>query len=149
TVAATRDLRHATSAAEAQLSDATRPVHGASFYWVMDLSGSVWERVVSAGHPLGRAFAGTHGDGALSPAGAATNADWPKTDGADAPGMGYRGGAEYFKEPETPKSTNPHSPVAFRTYAAWGGAKRYKTYSARACRTAPAPAGSKVERDGR
>ena len=34
--------------------------------------------------------------------------------------------------------TNPYSPVAVRTFGAWDGASRYKTYSARACRTAPA-----------
>ena len=46
---------------ESRLTDETRPVFGASYYWVMDLAGSVWERVVTLGQPDGRAFAGTTG----------------------------------------------------------------------------------------
>jgi formylglycine-generating enzyme required for sulfatase activity len=132
-----RDLEHPTVAAEATLSDAERERLGASFYWVMDLSGSLWERVVSAGHPKGRAFQGSHGDGVLSSAGQATNADWPSADpdGKNAPGIGYRGGAEYFSAPQPDDPTNPNSPTACRTFAGWGGAERYKTYSARAVRS--------------
>jgi len=131
----TRDLAFATAEDERGLDDATRAEHGASFYWVMDLSGSLWERVVTAGNPVGRAFTGSHGDGVLDPrTGAATNADWPLGEERLVPGVGYRGGAEYFTEPTL---TNPESRVAIRTYGAWGGAHRFKTYSARACRTAP------------
>ena len=36
---------------EAKLTDATRDILGASFYWVMDLAGSVWERAGTIGHP--------------------------------------------------------------------------------------------------
>lgn len=138
-VTPSRDLTRAGVEDEAQLYDSSKANLGASFYWVMDLSGSLWERVVSAGHPAGRSFRGTHGDGVLGPEGNATNDDWPRTEesGRNAPGVGYRGGAEYFgpRVPDNP--TNPNSPVAVRTYAGWGGAYRYKTYSARACRTAP------------
>jgi hypothetical protein len=137
-----RDLAHAGADSERVLDEATKVELGASFYWVLDLAGSVWERVVSAGHSAGRAFVGSHGDGVLDEHGRATNADWPRTapDGTTAPGVGFRGGAEYFK-PATPDNpTNPHSPVAMRTYAGWGGAERYKTYSARGCRIAPAAA---------
>lgn len=137
-VAETRDLTNASVADEATLTDDTRAKHGASHYWVMDLSGSLWERVVSAGHPAGRGFTGSHGDGVLAADGRATNADWPATVGDEAPGVGYRGGAEYFAPQRAGDPTNPHSPVAVRTYAGWGGADRYKTYSARGCRTAPA-----------
>ncbi len=138
-VQASRDLAASGAAAEAALSDARRAHLGASFYWVMDLAGSVWERVVSAGHPAGRAFRGTHGDGVLSKYGLATNEDWPKTaaDGSTAPGVGYRGGVEYWKPATKDDPTNPQSPTALRTYAGWGGAERYKTYSARAGRSAP------------
>lgn len=134
----TRDLAHGDDEAERDLSDATRARHGASWCWMLDLSGSLWERVVSAGHPLGRAFRGTHGDGRLDPkTGDATNADWPRGDatGRAADGIGFRGGAEYFKGPAD--LTNPESRVGVRTYAAWNGAMRAPTYSARACRTAP------------
>lgn len=135
TVQKTRDLAHSSVADEAGLTDANKAEHGASFYWVMDLSGSVWERCISAGHPIGRAFVGSHGDGVLAGDGTATNSDWPKTDGRDAHGIGYRGGAEYFGPKVPDNLTNPHSPVAFRTYGGWGGSYRYKTYSARGCRS--------------
>ena len=119
---------------KAALADSTKDVLAASHYWAMDLSGSLWERVISAGHPIGRDFTGTHGDGRLE-GGSATNADWPRMEGREAPGIGYRGGADYFEG--TPNETNPFSCVGTRQYAGWAGAFRYKTYSARACRTAP------------
>lgn len=142
----TRDLTRADVAAERALADATRHELGASHYWVMDLAGSVWERVVSAGQPAGRAFTGSHGDGVLDEQGCATNADWPHTagNGEEAPGVGYRGGAEYFVPSRPNDPTNPYSPVAVRTYGGWGGAQRYKTYSARACRTAAAGDAARV-----
>lgn len=145
-VTPTRDLARATVEDERALGDETKPELGASHYWVMDLAGSVWERVVSAGHAAGRAFTGMHGDGVLTAVGAADNADWPHTpSGSDtAPGVGYRGGAEYFKPRRADDPTNPQSPVGLRTYGGWGGAQRYKTYSARACRTAPAPAATRA-----
>lgn len=134
-----RDLAAAGAEAERQLTDATRARFGASFWWVLDLSGSLWERVVTAGHPAGRAFCGSHGDGALAADGTATNADWPRTgaDGRTADGIGYRGGAEYFARVREDDPTNPNSPVAVRTYGAWNGAERYKTYGGRGVRTAP------------
>ena len=137
TVKPTRDLAHSSVEDEARLSDETMAELGASFYWVMDLSGSLWERVISAGHERGREFVGSHGDGLLTRDGTATNEDWPRTEGRDARGVGYRGGAEYFGDRVPDNPTNPTSPTAVRTFAGWGGAYRYKTYSARACRTAP------------
>ncbi|MHC4379053.1 MAG: SUMF1/EgtB/PvdO family nonheme iron enzyme [Planctomycetota bacterium] len=133
-----RDLTHATLAHERELSDEHRAALGASYYWVFDLSGSLWERCVSAGQPAGRAFRGSHGDGLLSDTGQATNADWPRSAGRVAEGLGYRGGAEYFGPIVPDNPTNPASPVALRTYAGWGGSYRYKTYGARGVRTSPA-----------
>ena len=62
---------------------------GASYYGIMELSGNLWERCVTLGHPAGRAFAGSTGDGALDADGNADVADWPGIDGA---GGGNRGG---------------------------------------------------------
>ena len=50
------DLALSNSADEARLSADTRVEFGASYYWVLDLAGSVWERTVSVGHPAGRRF---------------------------------------------------------------------------------------------
>ncbi|MFH1429685.1 MAG: SUMF1/EgtB/PvdO family nonheme iron enzyme [Candidatus Margulisiibacteriota bacterium] len=73
----------------------TRTIAGASYFGVLDLSGSVWERTVTVGTAAGRVFTGTHGDGELSANGRANNSDWPgfvtsEVSGAD--GSGFRGG---------------------------------------------------------
>jgi formylglycine-generating enzyme required for sulfatase activity len=72
----------------------TRPGSGGSFYGVMELSGNLWETVISA-DSLGRNFQGTNGDGVLSNGGSATNTDWPGfsvTSVQFAEGSGGRGG---------------------------------------------------------
>jgi len=139
-VAADDDLVQTGAADESRLTDSTREALGASYYWVMDLAGSVWERAVTIGHPRGRAFRGTHGDGMLRDYGLATNDDWPLGD-HEAGGYGYRGGGHYERERERARSTtardlNPHSPVEWRNYGSWGGGPRGVAYGFRAVRTA-------------
>ena len=128
------DLASGGEADEARLSDATRAALGASFYWVMDLAGSVWERAVSIGQPRGRAFTGTHGDGRLTNYGSATNGDWPRGDEAPG-GYGYRGGG-YYEQGMADGAFNPYSPIAYRRFGAWGQAPRSLAYGFRAVRTA-------------
>lgn len=41
--------------------DSTRVAAGASYWGILDLSGSLWERVMTVGNPYGRRFAGGHG----------------------------------------------------------------------------------------
>lgn len=128
------ELLQTGEAAEARLSDETRDVLGASYYWVMDLAGSVWEKVITIGHPRGRAFLGTHGDGEITGNGLATNADWPLGDD-DTGGYGYRGGGYYLRgSAEGP--LNPHSRVEQRPYGSWGGGPREVAYGFRAARSA-------------
>lgn len=118
---------------ESGLTDETRTRFGASHYWVMDLAGSVWERVISVGSPYGRTFAGSHGDGNLS-GGRADNPDWPLS-WAGREGHGYRGGG--FYDPGRPEHEfNPHSPIAYRPFGAWAGASPHRAYGYRAGRTA-------------
>ncbi|HUQ80428.1 MAG TPA: SUMF1/EgtB/PvdO family nonheme iron enzyme [Gemmatimonadaceae bacterium] len=141
-VAADDDLVASGEADESKLTDATREALGASYFWVMDLAGSVWERAVTIGHPRGRAFRGTHGDGTLRDYGLATNDDWPLGD-HEAGGYGYRGGGHYERERErarsaTARDLNPHSPVEWRNYGSWGGGPRGVAYGFRAVRTADA-----------
>ena len=134
------ELLQAGDADESTLTDETRDVLGASYYWVMDLAGSVWEKVVTIGHPKGRAFLGTHGDGTLKDFGRATNADWPAGD-HDGGGYGYRGGGYYERgRPDGP--LNPHSRVEQRPYGSWGQGPRGVAYGFRAARTADGAAGS-------
>ncbi|MDW3193251.1 MAG: SUMF1/EgtB/PvdO family nonheme iron enzyme [Cytophagales bacterium] len=118
---------------ESDLNDANRPVYGASYYWVMDLSGSVWEKVITVGNPIGRAFRGTHGDGQLD-FGKATNDDWPTSDD-EVGGFGYRGGG-YYEVGTAYTDLNPHSPIGYRFYGAWSGGPRYISYGYRAGRSA-------------
>ncbi len=76
---------------------------GGGYYGSMDLSGNLYEMVVSVGRNDGRQFLGTHGDGELSSVsgytGNATNLDWPGINVIDSSrgitgtvGSGYRGG---------------------------------------------------------
>jgi hypothetical protein len=118
---------------EAQLNDETRPIFGASYYWVMDLSGSVWEKVITIGNEIGRQFKGTHGDGHLD-FGHATNQDWPKSDDEQG-GFGYRGGG-YYNVGTIYSDFNPHSPIAHRYYGSWSGGPRSIAYGYRAGRSA-------------
>ncbi|MBQ4820264.1 SUMF1/EgtB/PvdO family nonheme iron enzyme [Aquimarina sp. MMG016] len=118
---------------ESKLTDATRPIYGASYYWVMDLSGSLWEKVITIGNPIGRAFKGSHGDGKLD-FGNATNDDWPKSD-HEIGGFGYRGGG-YYQIGTGYSDFNPHSPIGYRYYGAWSGGPRYIAYGYRAGRSA-------------
>ena len=92
----------------AKSTSVTRVDSGASYYGVMDLSGNVYEMVVTVGEVAGRTFAGTNGDGTLVTGsgsalydGNATN-DWPGISttlsqgisvAAAASGAGVRGGA--------------------------------------------------------
>jgi hypothetical protein len=100
----------------------------------MDLAGSVWEKVVSIGHPAGRAFRGTHGDGNLTHYGAATNDDWPRRDEGGG-GYGYLGGG-FYEQGMKFTEFNPYSPIAYRRYGAWGEAPRSLAYGFRAVRSA-------------
>jgi formylglycine-generating enzyme required for sulfatase activity len=140
-VGADDDLAQTGAADESRLTDDTREALGASYWWVMDLAGSVWERAVTIGHPRGRAFRGTHGDGVLRDYGLATNEDWPTGD-HEAGGYGYRGGGYYERAREqarvsaTAPDLNPYSPVEWRNYGSWGGGPRGVAYGFRAVRTA-------------
>ena len=49
---------------------------GAGYYGSMELGGNLLEQVITLGHPQGREFSGSHGDGELSANGKATNLDW-------------------------------------------------------------------------
>ncbi len=119
---------------EADLSDATLPYLGASYYWVMDLAGSVWERVVTPGDELGRQFTGRHGDGAPGYLGKATVEGWPRDDDHEG-GYGYRGGG-FYEQGQSFSDINPYSPVAYRPYGSWSGGPRYISYGFRCVRTA-------------
>jgi len=84
-------------------SSSNRINSGGSYYGIMELSGSLTERIVTIGDSQGRTFRGTHGDGYLTSGtgieGNATNIDWPgiiegeESDGVKSKkGSGLKGG---------------------------------------------------------
>ena len=101
-------------------SSTNRATSGAGFYGTMELSGNLYEMVVTLGKKEGRQFLATHGDGRLSDVpgyeGNATNIDWPGLNASDAArgitgtvGSGYRGG-DFSSEPM-------YCQISTRTYA--------------------------------
>lgn len=120
---------------ESKLSDENKAVFGASYYWVMDLAGSLWERVITIGHPKGRAFTGTHGDGKLTNYGFATNKDWPKGI-EETGGFGFRGGG-FYGHGRDYHEFNPYSPISYRPYGGWSGGNRTEAYGTRFVRSIP------------
>ncbi len=114
---------------ESKLDDDSKAYFGASYYWVMDLAGSLWERLISIGHPTGRSFIGSHGDGIISSSSKATNDDWP-TGNEESGGVGFRGGGFYGYSREY-HEFNPFSPIAYRPYGGWHGTMRSISYGTR------------------
>lgn len=96
----------------------TRENTGASYWGIMELSGNLYERTVSVLKP---AFEGSHGDGALSDAGAATPADWQA--------LGFRGGVW--------SDTSDMTHVSNRWYTNDTRTTRYYYTGFRAVRSAP------------
>jgi formylglycine-generating enzyme required for sulfatase activity len=132
---ATHDAVMMNGLSEADLTDANRAAFGASHYWVMDLSGSMWEKVITPGDSTGRAFTGQHGDGVIDGYGFADVEQWPKGIKGTS-GYGYRGGGYYGGQPYLSDFV-PYSPIAFRRFGAWSGGPRNAAYGFRAARTAP------------
>jgi formylglycine-generating enzyme required for sulfatase activity len=119
---------------EADLSENNRELYGASYYWVLDLAGSLWERCITIGDSTGRNFKGTHGDGMLAPYGFASNADWPKGS-TETSGFGFKGGG-YYEHGMQYGTFNPHGPVGYRNFGSWSGGARSLAYGSRFVRTA-------------
>ena len=63
---------------------------GAGYYGCMELSGNLWERVVTTANTTGTAYNGNLGDGTISALGLANQATWPSPE--TAIGIGLRGG---------------------------------------------------------
>jgi len=57
-------------------SNGDRIKAGSGYYGTMELAGNLNEQLITVGHPQGRQFQGTHGDGELTNDGQASNADW-------------------------------------------------------------------------
>jgi formylglycine-generating enzyme required for sulfatase activity len=66
-----------------------RVTSGATYYGIMEMSGNLWEICVTVGNLAGRAFIGTHGNGAIATNGNADATTWPDI---NATGSSLRGG---------------------------------------------------------
>lgn len=120
---------------EADLTEVNRTAFGASYYWVLDLAGGMWEKVITPADLVGRQFTGPHGNGTVDYYGFADVNEWPTGFHGESAGYGYRGGG-YYGRPGW-GDFNPYSPIAYRLYGAWSGGPRNVAYGFRAARTAP------------
>jgi formylglycine-generating enzyme required for sulfatase activity len=67
---------------------------GASYYGIIEMSGNLYERVVSVGNATGRNFTGLHGNGIISSTtGNSTVSNWPN--GTTGEGFSHRGASWY------------------------------------------------------
>ncbi len=107
-------------------SSSTRVSSGATYYGIMEMSGNLWERPVTMGNSNGRAFTGTHGNGALDETGNADASLWP---GANATGIGLRGGDWY--------DDGNYLQVSDRAYADAGWDFRWYSIGGRGVRSVP------------
>ncbi|HOW34787.1 MAG TPA: hypothetical protein PL155_00015 [Candidatus Omnitrophota bacterium] len=125
----------------------TRVGSGAGYYGVMELSGNVWERVVTVGNSGGRTYTGNHGDGNVirllgvpyPAAGDLGNADvsrwvyksatYPERGVMAADGSGFRGGGLTY--------TATYQMISARPMAAYITAGALADYGGRGVRTYP------------
>ncbi|MBF0479076.1 MAG: SUMF1/EgtB/PvdO family nonheme iron enzyme [Candidatus Omnitrophica bacterium] len=113
-------------------SGTSRTAAGAGYYGALDLSGNLWEFLVTVGNLTGRGFTGVHGSGALSGQGYAVQSLWPGWGGAQndgATGLGLRGG--------TWSHTSTNESTADRFVGVASGTNRVSDVGFRACRTSP------------
>ena len=86
------------AATNATRTTSSRQLSGAGYYGVMELSGNLWERLVTVGTASGRAFRGTLGDGVLDVNGNATgNSDWPASSGMRGGNWSWEGPVTYAR----------------------------------------------------
>jgi formylglycine-generating enzyme required for sulfatase activity len=107
----------------------TRVLAGAGYYGNMELSGNVYEMVVSVLTSAGRAFDGTSGDGILTTVsgseGNATNTDWPGINPTSSRGVtGFYGAG-----------MRGDSTASDRSFASLSNINRNKNYGGRLART--------------
>ncbi|MEO1434879.1 MAG: SUMF1/EgtB/PvdO family nonheme iron enzyme, partial [Bacteroidota bacterium] len=128
---ANRPLRCGIFAASA--ANKTRQETGGSFYGVMELSGNLFEPVVTIGDAEGRAFSGSfHGNGIITSSGTGTVATWPEDSAFSSDygdGTGARGGGF--------GNTQSRAAVSNREFANFPNDTRYANFGMRLVRTAP------------
>lgn len=104
----------------------SREATGAAYYGIMEMSGNVWERVITVGNPQGRAFTDVNGDGTLDVDGNANQPTWPN---ASATGAGFRGGNWH--------GSYSYCRISDRRFASEAYSSRQNHHGGRGVRTAP------------
>lgn len=105
-----------------------RESSGASFYGIMELSGNLWELMITAGVG-GTNFTGKHGNGLLTNLGETDEISWPDPNGPINTGVFVRGGSWWENV-----SYNVYTRIAYRHSSA-APARSY-VYGIRGVRTA-------------
>ena len=108
----------------------TRAQAGGTYFGIMEMSGNLWERVVTVGSTQGRDFTGVHGNGTLSTNGYADISTWPgyiTTEVTGATGSGLRGGS----------FTDNYMNTSSRELASLDWSDRFKNDGFRAVRAQP------------
>lgn len=80
----------------ANANNTGRATSGATYYGIMEMSGNLWERLVTISTTEGRNYTGLHGNGVLNQNGNATRDFWPGLSNgevSDLLGSGLRGGS--------------------------------------------------------
>ncbi|MBU3760035.1 MAG: hypothetical protein FGM27_08950 [Candidatus Omnitrophica bacterium] len=112
----------------------TRAATGAGFYGNLELTGNVSEMTVTLGNASGRGYSGSHGDGALTTNGFATNEDWPGfvfgSGVTGSTGQGIRGGS-------WSDTTDARGEISDRFLAADHVSTRTSSRGGRCARTSP------------
>ncbi len=103
-----------------------RTYSGGAYYGAMDMSGNLWERIITVGNSSGRLYTGIHGDGSLDASGSADVTNWPAS---NALGVGSRGGGW--------ESDAVSLRISSRYYSMTTVATRGKYYGGRGVRIAP------------
>jgi hypothetical protein len=106
---------------------ASRENAGGGYYGALELSGNVYERVVTVANSDGRNYTGVHGDGALDSNGRANESNWPSP--TSASGSGFRGGSWNV--------ASSYCRVSDRSTAGTADTSRGSDYGGRGVRTAP------------
>ncbi len=103
-----------------------RQTAGSTYYGIMEMSGNLCERPVTAGNSTGRSFDGTNGDGELNAAGSANVSNWPgdNGNGASNRGGGWSNALERLR-------------VSYRGYGAYTYSGRVADFGGRGVRLAP------------
>ena len=114
----------------AATATSSRTASGASYWGIMELSGNLWERTITAGNANGRGFDGSHGNGILDATGTFNVGNWQSIWNAGGSALGFRGGVFSYTEAIRLR-------ISERLHSVHTTDGRHATWGGRGVRTAP------------